>query len=135
MILIEYNFEIKYRVKKTNFIDNLSKQLDYKNKKNENICLFILQNKLKNVIIVVLSVLFVLTRCSVVKKTIKTKTTKFIFRIVEFENDKKFENKKTNVVFNIENQQFRRSEIRTICNSENHYEFLLKILIIKLIKI
>ena len=44
-----------------------------------------------------------LTRCSVVEKTIKTKTTKFISRIVEIENDKKFENKKTNIVFNVKN--------------------------------
>ena len=103
MILIEYNFEIKYRVEKTNFVNNSSKRFNYKNKKNENICLFILQNKLKNIIIVALNMLFVLTRRFVVKKAIKTKATKFIFRIVEIENNKKFENKKTNVVFDVKN--------------------------------
>ena len=77
--------------------------MNYKNKKNKNICLFILQNKLKNVIIVVLKMLLMLTRHFVVKQTIQTKTTKFIFRIVEMKNNKKFENKKTNVVFDIKN--------------------------------
>ena len=76
-----------------------------------------------------------LTRCFVVEKAIKTKTTKFIFRIVETENNKKFENKKTNVVFNVENQQFRYNDIRAIYNNENYYEFSLKVLIIKLMKI
>ena len=103
MILIEYNFEIKYRVKKTNSVNNSLKQFNYENKKNKNICLFILQNKLKNVIIVALNVLLVLTRRFAVKKAIKTKTTKFISRIVKIENNKKFENKKTNVVFDVEN--------------------------------
>ena len=103
MILIEYNFEIKYRVEKTNSANDLSRQSNYKNKKNKNICLFILQNKLKNIIIVVLNILFVLTCRFVAKKAIKTKTTKFISQIVEVENNKKFENKKTNVAFNVEN--------------------------------
>ena len=109
--MAEYDFEIKYRVEKTNLANDSSRQFNYENEKNENICLFILQNKLKNVIIVVLSVLFVLTRCFVAEKAIKTKATKFTSRIVEIENDEKFENKKTNVVFNVENQQFRRSDV------------------------
>ena len=134
LILIEYDFEIKYRVEKTNSVDDSLRQFDYENEKNENICLFILQNKLKNVIIVVLNVLLVLTRRFVAEKTIKAKTTKFTFRIVEVENDEEFENEKTNVVFDVENQQFRRSEARAICDNESHYEFSSKVLMIKLMK-
>ena len=134
MILIEYNFEIKYCVNKTNFVNNLSKRFNYENKKNKNICLFILQNKLKNIIIVVLNILFVLIHYFVIEKTIQIKTTKFIFRIVEIENDKKFENKEIEIVFNVKNQQFRHNKIRTIYDNENYYKFSSKILIIKLIK-
>ena len=37
----KYDFEIKYRIDKTNFVDESSRRFDYENDKNENTCLFI----------------------------------------------------------------------------------------------
>ena len=37
----KYDFEIKYRINKTNSIDKSSRRFDYENDENENTCLFI----------------------------------------------------------------------------------------------
>ena len=37
----KYDFEIKYRINKTNFINKSLRCFDYENNENENTCLFI----------------------------------------------------------------------------------------------
>jgi len=61
-LLVEYNFEIKYRTEKINSINKLLKQSDYKNKTDNKICLFIFQNKLKNITIATIEITSVLIR-------------------------------------------------------------------------
>ena len=134
LVLVEYDFEIKYCVEKTNPVDGSSRRPDYEGEEGENICLFILQNKLKNVTIVALGVSFVLTRRFVVGEATKAKATEFISRIVEVEDDEEFENEETDVVPGAEDQQFRRSEARAICDGESHYEFSSEVLMIKLVE-
>ena len=59
---VEYDFKIKYRFEKINSIDDFSKRFDYKKNANDEICLFTLQNKLKNIIVIIVNLIFVITR-------------------------------------------------------------------------
>ena len=61
LALVEYDFKIKYHFQKINSIDELLKCFDYKNKFDDKICLFILKNKLKNTIITIIDLIFVIT--------------------------------------------------------------------------
>ena len=87
--MIEYDFEIKYRIDNINFANESSKRFDYKNEKNENICLSTLQNKLKNVIIVALNIVFVITKNFILKQIKREKIDEFMFKIVEIKNNDK----------------------------------------------
>ena len=77
----KYDFEIKYRIDKTNFVNKLSRRFDYENNKNENTCLFIFQNKLKNVAIVALCITSIIIRNFVAKKTIFENVENVSFKI------------------------------------------------------
>ena len=72
LILVEYDFKIKYRTKNINSANNSSKRFDYKNDVNDEICFFTLQNKLKNIIIAIVNLRSIFTRNA-------TKTFKLIF--------------------------------------------------------
>ena len=61
LVFAEYDFEIKYCFKKINSVDESSRRSNYKKKNDDEICLFILQNKLKNIIIIVINMTFVMT--------------------------------------------------------------------------
>ena len=60
--LAKYNFEIKYHFEKSNSVNESSRRSDYKEKTDDEICLLILQNKLKNIIVIVVNLIFVMTR-------------------------------------------------------------------------
>ena len=62
LIFVKYNFEIKYYSEKINSIDESLKRSNYKKKTDDEICLFILQNKLKNIIVIVVDLIFIMTR-------------------------------------------------------------------------
>ena len=62
LALAEYDFEIKYCSEKINSIDESSRRFDYERKVDDEICLFILQNKLKNIIVIAVNLIFVMTR-------------------------------------------------------------------------
>ena len=52
LLLIEYNFEIKYKIDKFNLVDALFKRSNYENEKfDDELCFSILQNKLRNMTI------------------------------------------------------------------------------------
>ena len=135
-ILIEYDFEIKYRVEKINFVDDSSRRLNYENEKNENICLFILQNKLKNVTIAILCVASIITRNAFAKK-INFENDEFAFfrimKIIDFDEKIFFNDDERKIVFDANAQQFRRNEIQTMCDDKNYYEFFFDVLKNKLI--
>ena len=48
-------FESKYRTENINFANTFSKRLNYKNDINDEICFFTLQNKLKNIILIIIN--------------------------------------------------------------------------------
>ena len=111
MTFVKYNFEIKYRTKNINFANNLSKRFNYKNDVNNKICLFTLQNKLKNIIIVIVNLKSILTR-----NVIKTFKLTFVKNVetsqVKIQNIKKktFEENEKDLINNVVIQQLRRND-------------------------
>ena len=96
LALAEYDFEIKYHSEKINSIDGPSRRLDYERKTDDEICLFILQNKLKNIIVTVVDLIFVMTRDF--EKTL-TERTKSAFDTLFF---KKIDEKNVEELFDVE---------------------------------
>ena len=92
LAFVEYDFEIKYRFKKINSIDESSRRFDYEREADDEICLFILQNKLKNIIVVVVNLIFVMTRDF--EKTLIERTESifdtFLFKEIDEKNVKEF---------------------------------------------
>ena len=91
--------------------------------------MLILQNKLKNVIVVFLNMFFVLTHRVAIEKFNENEIYKRTLKIV------KLKNKKIEITFDAKNQQFKHSEIRAIYNDKNYYEIFFEFLLTKLIKI
>ena len=118
---VEYDFKIKYRFKKINSIDDFLRRFDYEKNANDEICLFILQNKLKNIIIIVVSLIFIITRD--VKRT-HTQREKNIIKTLSFQEideenvEEFFDVKKNNLFYNAVTQQFCYNDARETCNSE-----------------
>ena len=98
---VEYDFEIKYHFKKINSIDDFSRRFDYEKNANDEICLFILQNKSKNIIIIVVNLIFIITRdverthAQREKNIIKT----FFFEKIDEKNVEEFFNIEKNDLF------------------------------------
>ena len=134
----EYDFEIKYRSEKVNSIDESSRRLNYEKKADDEICLFILQNKLKNIIITAVNLIFVMT-CDFEKAL--TERTKNVFDILSHKKiDEKnveefFDVEKNDLFYNVMIQQLRRNDARETCNSERQMKLLFKLLMIKLEKL
>ena len=80
-MFVKYDFEIKYQINKTNFVNKSSRRFNYENDENENTCLFIFQNKLKNVAIVALCITSIIIRNFVAKKTIFENVENVSFKI------------------------------------------------------
>ena len=138
LALAEYDFEIKYRFEKINSVDGSSRRFDYKEEIDDEICLLILQNKLKNIIVIVIDLISVMTRDF--EKTL-TKRTKnafdtFFFKEIDEKNvEEFFDVKKNDLFYNVVIQQFRRSDACETCNSERQMKSLFKLLMIKLEKL
>ena len=100
----EYDFEIKYRSEKINSIDGPSRRSDYKKKTDDEICLFILQNKLKNIIVIIVDLIFVMTRDFERALTEYTKSAfdTFSFKEIDEENvEKLFDVEKNDLPYNV----------------------------------
>ena len=135
LALAEYDFEIKYYFEKINSIDESSRRFDYEKKADNEICLFILQNKLKNIIVIIINLISVITRNF--KKAL-TKHTKSAFDILflkeidEKNVEKLFDVEKNDLLYNVVTQQFRRNDVRKMCNNERQIKSFFKLLMIKL---
>ena len=117
----EYDFEIKYRFEKINSIDESSRRSDYEEKADDKICLFIFQNKLKNIIVIVVNLIFVMTRDFEKALTERTKNAfdTLLFKKIDEKNiEELFGVEKNDLSYNIIIQQFRRSDARETCNNE-----------------
>ena len=131
----EYDFEIKYRFEKINSIDGSSRRSDYKKKADDEICLFILQNKLKNIIVVAVNLISVMTRGFEKALTERTKNAfdTLSFKKIDEENvEEFFDVEKDDLFYNVVIQQFRRSDVRETCSSERQMKSFFKLLMIKL---
>ena len=137
LVLAEYDFEIKYRFEKINSIDGPSKRSDYEKKTDDEICLFILQNKLKNIIVTVVDLIFIMMRDFEKALTERTKSAfdTFLFKKIDEKNvEKFFDVEKNDLSYNAVTQQFRRNDVHEMCNSERQIKSLFKLLMIKLEK-
>ena len=137
-VLVKYNFEIKYCFKKINSIDESLRRFDYKRKINDEICLFILQNKLKNIIIIVINLTFVVTRDFEKTLTERTKNVfdTFFYKEIDEKNvEKLFKVEKNDLFYNVVTQQLRRSNVYKIYSSERQMKSLIKLLTIKIEKL
>ena len=133
--LAEYNFEIKYRSEKINSIDGSSRRSDYKKKTDDEICLLILQNKLKNIIVAAVNLISVMTRDFEKALTERTKNafdTLFLKKIDEENIEKFFDVEKNDLSYNVVTQQLRRSDACETCSSERQIKLFFKLLMIKL---
>ena len=134
LALAEYDFEIKYRSEKINPADEPSRRFDYEKKTDDEICLFILQNKLKNIIVTAVNLISVMTREGEKTLTERTKNAfdTLSFKEIDEENvEKLFDIKKNDLFYNAVTQQLRRSDARETCNSEQQMKSLFKLLMIK----
>ena len=103
----EYDFEIKYCFEKINSVDESSRRFDYEEKTDDEICLFILQNKLKNIIVTVVSLIFVMTRDferALTKRTKSVFDTFFSKEIDEENVEKLFDVEKNDLSYNVMTQ-------------------------------
>ena len=102
--LAEYDFEIKYCFKKINSIDDSLIRSDYKEKAENENCLFILQNKLKNIMIIIVNLTFVMTRDfeKILTKRTKNVSDIFLFKKINEENvEKLFDVEKNDLYYNV----------------------------------
>ena len=135
LVLAEYDFEIKYDFEKINSIDEPSRRSDYKKKADDEICLFILQNKLENIIVTVVNLITVMTRDfekTLTKRTKNAFNTLFLKKINKENVEKLFNIEKNDLFYNAVIQQFRWSDARETCNNERQMKSLFKLLMIKL---
>ena len=121
LVFAEYDFEIKYHFEKINSVDESSKRSDYEKKADDEICLFILQNKLKNIIVIVVNLTFIITRNferTLKKRTKSASDTLFLKKIDEENVEELFDVEKNDLLYNVVTQQFRWSDVRETCNNK-----------------
>ena len=107
LALAEYDFEIKYCSEKINSIDEPSRRFDYEKKVDDEICLFTLQNKLKNNIVIAVNLISVVTRDfgRALKKRTKNVFDTLLFREIDEKNvEKFFDVEKDNLFYNVVTQ-------------------------------
>ena len=134
----EYDFKIKYHFKKINSIDDFLKRFDYEKNANNKICLFTLQNKLKNIIVIVINLIFVITRD--VERTHAQREKNIVETFFSEEIDEKnvekfFDVERNNLLHNAITQQFRCNNVYETCNDEQQIKSSFKLLMIKLEKL
>ena len=138
LALAECNFEIKYCFKKINSVDESLRRFDYKKETDDEICLFILQNKLKNIIVTVIDLTSAMT-CDfekTLKKRTKSALNMLFFKKIDEENvEEFFDVEKDDLFYNVVTQQFRRNNACETCNNKRQMKSLFKLLMIKLEKL
>ena len=100
--------------------------------------MFILQNKLKNIIVIAVNLIPVITRDferTLIKHT-KSAFDTLSFKKIDEENvEKLFDVEKNDLSYNVVTQQFYRNDAHKTCNSERQMKLLFKLLMIKLEKL
>ena len=132
---VEYDFKIKYCFEKINSIDDFLKRFDYEKNANDEICLFTLQNKLKNIIVIIINLISVITRGA--RRTHAQRKKNIIetlsFKKINEKNVEEFFNVEKNDLFhNAVTQQFCYNDVCKTCNDEQQMKSFFKLLMIKL---
>ena len=137
LILVKYDFEIKYRVKKINFVDESSRRSNYESEIDDEFCLLILQNKLKNIFVVAIELYFVVTRDVARTHESRSKNVVISSRVKEIKNDSSklfLEENKFDQQNNVVMQQLRRANVDAICEKKASFEKSFKMLLAKIEK-
>ena len=138
MTFVEYDFEIKYFFEKINSVDESLKRFNYKRKVNNKIYLFILQNKLKNIAVIIISLIAVMTRNAkrtLIKRSKSAVDTFFFKKIDEESIEELFDIEKNDLSYNVVTQQLRRNDVRETYSSEQQMKLFFKLLINKFKKL
>ena len=107
------------------------RRFNYERRIDDEICLFILQNKLKNIIVIVVNLTFIMTRDA---KRAQTKCFKnvidmFFLKKTDEKSVEEFSDvEKNDLFYNVVTQQFRRSDARETCNNEQQMKSFFKFL-------
>ena len=131
-------FRDKISLWKNQFGRRIVKTLWLQKKADDEICLFILQNKLKNIIVTAVNLISVMTRDFERTLTERTKSafdTLFFKKINEENVEKFFDVEKDDLFYNVVTQQFRWNDAREACSSERQIKSFFKLLMIKLKKL
>ncbi len=113
-MLTKYNFEIKYCSNKINFANKFLRQFDYEEKIDNKLYLSILQNKLKNIIIVVIDLISIIIRNVAKTQKMRFESAIDISQIekIDKNNFDKFSNSRSNNLSQVVvTQILRRIEI------------------------
>jgi len=113
-VLTKYNFEIKYCSNKINFANKFLRQFDYEEKIDNKLYLSILQNKLKNIIIVVIDLISIIIRNVAKTQKMRFESAIDISQIekIDKNNFDKFSNSRSNNLSQVVvTQILRRIEI------------------------
>ena len=136
LTFVEYDFKIKYRIESINFANDSSKRFDYKNNMNDEICFLTLQNKLRNIIVVIINLRSILTRSVI--KTFKSTFAENVETLqIEIQNTKKkiFEKNEKDLIDNVVIQQLRRNDAKTSCEEKKFLKSLSNLLATKIKKL
>ncbi len=101
LVLTKYNFKIKYCSSKINFANKSSRQFDYKKKIHNKLYLLILQNKLKNITIIIIDLISIIIRNIAKTQKMRFESAINISRIKKIDKDNldKFFNSRNNNLF------------------------------------
>ena len=113
----------------------MSRRSDYEKEVDDEIYLFILQNKLKNIVVIAVNLTSVMTHDFEKTLTERTKSVfnTFFFKKIDEENVKElFDIEKDDLFYNVVTQQLRRNDARETYNSERQKKSFFKLLMIKL---
>ena len=137
LILAKYNFEIKYRVRKINFVDESSRRSNYESEIDDEFCLFTLQNKLKNIFVIAIELYFVVTRDVAKANESRSKNVVTSSQMKEIKNDFSkllLEKSEFDQKNNIVTQQLRRANVDVIYEKKASFEKSFKMLWTKIEK-
>ena len=137
LIFAKYDFEIKYRVRKINFVDESSRRSNYENEIDDEFCLLTLQNKLKDIFVTAIELYSVVTRDIARAHESRSKNAIISSRMKEIKNDFSkllLEESEFDQQDNVVTQQLRRANVDAICEKKASFEKSFKMLLTKIEK-
>ena len=124
-------------MKKINFVDESSRRSNYENEIDDELCLLILQNKLKNIFVIAIELYFVVTRDVARAHESRSKNVVISSRVKKIKNDSSklfLEKSEFDQQDNVVTQQLRRANVDAIYEKKASFEKSFKMLLAKIEK-